>query len=137
MDPIAIDTWMHPWLPLLGNSLDALHAVIRQKLSHALQVSVSTCWNPHIILYVIANFMNALVYGKLSQEWNPSDISAYAMLMPWANVFAPAHMEAMLVRLEEECVCSDLIAVVDGTFLVVVLLLAAVRCDASCPSSSM
>lgn len=32
------------------------------------------------------------------QAWHPSDPSAFYMLKPWKDVFAPAHMETLLVR---------------------------------------
>ncbi|CAF1091177.1 unnamed protein product [Rotaria magnacalcarata] len=56
-DPIPIHSWIHPWLPLMKDRLEPLYQPIRAKLSHALQ------------------------------NWQPSDSSAKAVLLPWQKVF--------------------------------------------------
>lgn len=79
-DPIPIHAWVFPWLPFLGAELEELYPVIRYKIGVALT------------------------------EWHPSDPSAINILAPWAKVFKPAHMEALLVR----CVLPKLAVEVRG-----------------------
>ncbi|XP_002736553.1 tuftelin-interacting protein 11, partial [Saccoglossus kowalevskii] len=67
-DTQRIDSWLHPWLPLMGTRLEPLYAPIRQKLSHALT------------------------------NWHPSDISAKTILLPWKPVFSQGTMDAFLIR---------------------------------------
>ncbi|KAF7991676.1 hypothetical protein HCN44_010477 [Aphidius gifuensis] len=68
-DTVPIHTWIHPWLPLLGNRMDTLiYPIIRRKLGSALGV------------------------------WYPSDRSARLMLQPWAQVFSKGDMDAFLVK---------------------------------------
>ncbi|CAF1686186.1 unnamed protein product [Rotaria magnacalcarata] len=56
-DSIPIHSWVHPWLPLMKYRLEPLYQPIRTKLAHALQ------------------------------NWQPSDSSAEAVLLPWQKVF--------------------------------------------------
>lgn len=74
VDKIAIHMWLHPWLPMLGNSLECLWAPIRFKLS------------------------------KCLDRWDPRDHSAYEVLRPWRLVFDPSNweplIEKVLTRLE-------------------------------------
>eukprot|EP00887_Chlorella_sp_A99_P006127 scaffold22.g6127.t1 len=67
-DTVALHTWVHPWLPFLGQQLEELWPVIRHKFASALAA------------------------------WHPSDGSALAILAPWARVFAPRDWEALLAR---------------------------------------
>ncbi|XP_063992743.1 tuftelin-interacting protein 11 [Diachasmimorpha longicaudata] len=68
-DTVRIHTWIHPWLPLMGNRMDTLiYPIIRRKLGSALGA------------------------------WHPSDRSARLMLQPWAEVFSKGDMEAFLVK---------------------------------------
>ncbi|XP_067004991.2 tuftelin-interacting protein 11 [Anabrus simplex] len=68
-DTVPIHSWIHPWLPLLGNRLDStVYPVIRHKLSKALV------------------------------NWHPSDRSARLMLLPWHKVFSKGDMDAFLVK---------------------------------------
>ncbi|XP_034937559.1 tuftelin-interacting protein 11 [Chelonus insularis] len=68
-DTIPIHTWIHPWLPLMGNRMDILiYPIIRRKLGSALG------------------------------GWHPSDRSARLILEPWSEVFSKGDMEAFLVK---------------------------------------
>ncbi|XP_057340209.1 tuftelin-interacting protein 11-like [Microplitis mediator] len=68
-DTVPIHTWIHPWLPLMGNRMDTLiYPIIRRKLGSALG------------------------------GWHPSDRSARLMLEPWSQVFTKGDMEAFLVK---------------------------------------
>jgi len=67
-DVVPLHAWIHPWLPWLSNELEEVYPVIRYKIGVALQ------------------------------EWHPSDSSAATILGPWAKVFKPMHMEALLAR---------------------------------------
>ena len=68
VDIVPIHVWIHPWLPLLGNRLDALYPIIRYKL------------------------------GACLQAWHPSDGSAKAMIAPWKEVFSKADMVMFVNR---------------------------------------
>ncbi|KAK7494860.1 hypothetical protein BaRGS_00013987 [Batillaria attramentaria] len=67
-DTVPIHSWLHPWLPLMGDRLEPLYAPIRHKLASALT------------------------------SWHPSDVSAKIILEPWVGVFRPGHMDAFLVK---------------------------------------
>ncbi|XP_065581425.1 tuftelin-interacting protein 11-like isoform X2 [Artemia franciscana] len=67
-DTIPIHSWVHPWIPLLGQNLDIVYPTIRQKLGYALI------------------------------NWHPSDKSARLVLEPWLTVFPKAHMDAFLIK---------------------------------------
>ena len=67
-ETIAIHTWLHPWLPLLGASLEGLYPTIRHRLAACLQ------------------------------QWHPSDGSALALLAPWKPVFSQADWDTLLAR---------------------------------------
>ncbi|XP_012559008.1 tuftelin-interacting protein 11 isoform X1 [Hydra vulgaris] len=67
-DPVPIHSWIHPWLPLMGDRLEPLYPPIRHKLSAALT------------------------------NWYPSDPSAKVILEPWVKVFSRGTMEAFLIR---------------------------------------
>ena len=68
MDPVPIHSWIHPWLPYMGQRMEPLYAPIRQKLCSALV------------------------------NWYPSDPSAKVILEPWVKVFSKGTMEAFLLR---------------------------------------
>ncbi|XP_064629175.1 tuftelin-interacting protein 11-like [Lineus longissimus] len=67
-DTVPIHSWLHPWLPLMGERLEPLYAPIRQKLGTALI------------------------------NWHPSDPSAKLILQPWLNVFKKGHVEAFVLK---------------------------------------
>ncbi|CAM1297421.1 TFIP11 (predicted) [Pycnogonum litorale] len=67
-DTMPIHSWLHPWLPLMGEKLEPLYLPIRQKFGSAL-----TCWHP-------------------------SDGSAKLILQPWVQVFSKGTMQAFVVR---------------------------------------
>lgn len=60
-DRVPIHSWLHPWLPLMGDRLQVLWAPIRQKLGQALSIGAG---------------------------WHPSDKSAMSILQPWVGVFS-------------------------------------------------
>jgi len=67
-DTTPIHTWLHPWLPPLGNRLDIVYPTIRNKLSCALA------------------------------NWHPADRSAKMILLPWKEVFTRGAMQAFLLK---------------------------------------
>lgn len=67
-DPVPLHSWLHPWLPLMGDKLEPCYPPIRHKLANALT------------------------------NWHPSDSSAKVILQPWLKVFKPGHTEAFLVK---------------------------------------
>ncbi|KAG1687952.1 Tuftelin-interacting protein 11 [Nymphon striatum] len=67
-DTMPIHSWLHPWLPLMGERLGPLYAPIRHKLG------------------------NALV------GWHPNDKSAKLILQPWVQVFSKGTLAAFVVK---------------------------------------
>ena len=67
-DAVPVHSWLHPWLPLLGDSLDTLYAPIRYKLATCLQA------------------------------WHPSDVSAKASIEPWKAVWSSDGLASFLQR---------------------------------------
>jgi len=67
-DPIALHTWIHPWLPSLGGQLSELWPTVRFKFKSALE------------------------------QWHPADESARILLTPWKSVFGEREWEALLSR---------------------------------------
>jgi tuftelin-interacting protein 11 len=65
-DSIPIHSWLHPWLPLMKERLEPLYQPIRTKLAQALQ------------------------------NWQPSDSSARAVLLPWQKVFKQGTWDAFM-----------------------------------------
>ncbi|CAF3432930.1 unnamed protein product [Rotaria sp. Silwood1] len=65
-DSIPIHSWLHPWLPLMKDRLEPLYQPIRTKLGQALQ------------------------------NWQPSDSSAKAVLIPWQKVFKQGTWNAFM-----------------------------------------
>lgn len=80
-DPTPIHSWLHPWLPLMGQRLEPLYGPIRHKLASALT------------------------------NWHPSDPSAKVILEPWVKVFSKGTMEAFLLRSIypklEQCIMAE------------------------------
>ncbi|KAJ3025740.1 hypothetical protein HK097_006609, partial [Rhizophlyctis rosea] len=67
-DTVPVHTWLHPWLPVLGERMETVHAGVRRKLTKSLE------------------------------EWWVGDESALAVLGPWKEVFTPADFENLLSR---------------------------------------
>jgi len=67
-DTTPIHTWLHPWLPPLGNRLEIVYPTIRNKLATALA------------------------------NWHPTDRSAKMILLPWKDVFTPGSMHTFLIK---------------------------------------
>jgi len=67
-DTTPIHTWLHPWLPPLGDRLDCVFPTIRNKLASALS------------------------------SWHPTDRSAKLILLPWQDVFSRGSMVAFLTK---------------------------------------
>ncbi|XP_063724376.1 tuftelin-interacting protein 11-like [Symsagittifera roscoffensis] len=67
-DTVPVHSWIHPWLPLLGDRLQPLFVTIRTKLAQCLV------------------------------NWDPTDRSAKMIIEPWRDVFSKGEMEAFLIK---------------------------------------
>jgi tuftelin-interacting protein 11 len=67
-DAVPVHAWLHPWLPVLGDSLNALYGPIRFKLAICLQ------------------------------GWHPSDGSAKGIIEPWKAVWSAEGLASFLQR---------------------------------------
>jgi len=65
-DHIPIDSWLLSWHPIMGDRLQPVYPIIRQKLAKALR------------------------------DWAPSDRSALGILKPWKLVFSQGSMQSFL-----------------------------------------
>lgn len=76
LDTVPIHSWIHPWLPLMSDSLEPVYQPIRMKLSYALT------------------------------NWHPSDSSAKLILEPWVGVMPKGSLEAFIATNIIPKVCS-------------------------------
>jgi tuftelin-interacting protein 11 len=67
-DRVPIHSWLHPWLPFLGQQLEIVYPTIRNKLA--------TCLT----------------------NWHPSDRSAMLILLPWKEVFPKGSLQAFVLK---------------------------------------
>ena len=66
-DSVPLHSWLHPWLPFLGQQLEIVYPTIRNKLASALNA------------------------------WHPSDRSAKLILMPWKDVFSKVRFSLVAI----------------------------------------
>jgi tuftelin-interacting protein 11 len=67
-DVVPIHSWLHPWLPLLGDQLEIVYPTIRNKLASALTA------------------------------WHPSDKSAKLIVEPWRDIFTTSSMHSFILK---------------------------------------
>ncbi|KAK1271566.1 hypothetical protein QJS04_geneDACA013029 [Acorus gramineus] len=111
-DTISIHVWIHPWLPLLGQKLDALHKTICYKLGNVLHawhasddsalailspwkdVFDSAIWNPLILKYIVPKLVNVLQEFRINPAAQKLD--PFVWVTRWASVVPIQHMVTML-----------------------------------------
>lgn len=67
-DHIPIQTWIQPWVFIMGERMSTLYSMIRQKL------------------------------GKTLVCWKPDDASARVIISSWVGLFDQGHMDVFVVK---------------------------------------
>ncbi len=105
-DTMPIHGWLHPWLPLMGNSIillfvdhpnrtEILNSIDRINPMSRLLTTTKTLPGERLepvyapIRHKLANAL---------KNWHPSDPSAKMILQPWQKVFKAGHLEAFVSK---------------------------------------
>ena len=89
-DSVPLHSWLHPWLPFLGQQLEIVYPTIRYNIRveyYLKKIYISS------VRFLPRNKLATALTG-----WHPSDRSARLILLPWKEVFPKGSLHAFVLK---------------------------------------